>query len=62
VQPAQVLAAEVLTEPGAELLAHVAHRGPAERASLLHSHPANLQALDLAGAVGEAYRRGLLTT
>ncbi len=49
-QPAEVLAADLTGEPAAELLAEVGHRGPAQRTSLLHAHPANLQALDLAGA------------
>src|SRR6266516_857903 len=57
VQPAQVLAADLTGEPGAELLADVGHRGPGERAGLLDAQPANLQALDLAGAPTVHHRK-----
>src|SRR6266487_3952663 len=46
VQPAQVLAADLTGQPGAELLADVGHRGPGERAGLLDAQPTKLQALD----------------
>src|SRR6266496_4024224 len=44
VQPAQVLAADLTGQPGAELLSDVGHRGPGERVGLLGAQPANLQA------------------
>src|SRR6266545_497909 len=49
-QPAQILAADLTSQPGAELLTHVGHRGPGQRPGLLDAHPAKLQALDVAGA------------
>src|SRR6266511_3880986 len=50
VQPAQMLAADLPTEPVAELLPDVGHRGPGERAGLLGAQPAELQALDVPAA------------
>src|SRR6266567_4970358 len=56
-QPAQVLPADLTSQPGAELLADVGHRRPDERAGLLGAQPAKLQALDVPSAPAVHHRQ-----
>jgi hypothetical protein len=66
VRPPQILTADLPGQPGAELLAHVVHRGSGEGAGLLGAHPGQFQTLDLAGTPAVHHRQqgglGLMPT